>query len=241
MKSKTDIHPDSKLAEIIISHPYVILMLEHFEISLPVQDLTISQICEKYNINEALFIAFTNLYCNKKGIPLLKLTANDAMTITRFLAASHRYYSEQIYPEITQAIEQMSQQNNHREMKLVSVFFADYFKEVTTHLDYENQIFHPYVDYLVARDKGMACEENHVDYSVSQYQDHHDDIEMKLTDLKNLLIKYLPAHNDRLIRRKLLFLLSEVEFDLKIHSEIEELILIPLAIKLENKTKAACK
>lgn len=241
MRSKTDIHSDSKLAEIIICHPYVILMLEHFEISLPVQDLTIRQICEKYNINEALFIAFTNLYCNKKGIPSLKLTADDAITITRFLAASHRYYSEQIYPEITQAIEQMSEHNNHREMKLVSVFFADYFKEVTTHLDYENQIFHPYVDCLVARDNDSICEENHVDYSVSQYQDHHDDIEMKLTDLKNLLIKYLPAHNDRLIRRKLLFLLSEVEFDLKIHSKIEELLLIPLAIELENKTKATCK
>lgn len=241
MKSKNDVHPDSKLAEIIINHPYFILMLEHFEISLPVQDLSISQICEKYNINEALFIAFTNLYCNKKGIPPLKLTADDALTITRFLATSHRYYSEQIYPEITQLIEQMSQQNNHREMKLVSVFFADYFKEVTAHFDYENQIFHPYVDCLVARDKDTAHKENYMDYSVSQYQDHHDDIEIKLTDLKNLLIKYLPVHNDQQIRRKLLFLLSEVEFDLNIHSKIEELILIPLAIELENKNKVVGK
>ncbi len=241
MISKTDIHPDSKLAEIITCNPYVILMLEHFEISLPVQDLTIRQICEKYNINKAIFIAFTNLYCNKKGIPALKLTADDATIITRFLAASHRYYSEQIYPEIKQVIEQMSKHNSHREMKLVSLFFADYFKEVTNHLDYENKIFHPYVDCLVARTKGTACEENHIDYSVSQYQDHHDDIEMKLADLKNLLIKYLPAHNDQLIRRKLLFLLSELEFDLKIHSEIEELILIPLAIELEKNHKATCK
>lgn len=241
MNSKNDIHPDSKLAEIIINHPYVILMLEHFEILLPVQDLTIKQICEKYNINETIFIAFTNLYCNKKGIPALKLTADDAVSITRFLAASHRYYSELIYPEIMQLIEDMSKQNNHREMKLVSVFFADYFKEVTTHLDYENQIFHPYVNCLVARDKGVEHVENQVDYSVSQYQVRHDDIEMKLADLKNLLIKYLPTYNDQLIRRKLSFLLSELEFDLNIHSKIEELILIPLAIELENKNIVACK
>ncbi len=239
MMLKNDIHPDSKLSEIIISYPYVILLLEHFDISLPVQDLSIAQICKQHNINEALFVAFTNLYCNKQSIPSLDLTSDDAITITRFLAASHRYYSEQIYPEIMQLIEQMSQQNNHREMKLVSVFFADYFKEVTAHLDYENQIFHPYVECLVERDKGIISKDIHINYSVSQYKDHHDDIEIKLTDLKNLLIKYLPSRDDRLIRRKLLFLLSEVEFDLNIHSKIEELILIPLAIQLENKFKAA--
>ena len=239
MKSKNDIHRDSKLAEIIISQPYIILMLEHFEVSLPVQDITISQICEKHHINEALFIAFTNLYCGKKGIPSLRLTADDAITITRFLATSHRYYLEQIYPEIMQLIEQMREQNKHHEMKLVSLFFTDYFKEVTTHLDYENQVFHPYVECLVTESKGATCKDNYIDYSVSQYQDHHDDIEMKLTDLKNLLIKYLPTYNDHIIRRKLLFLLSELEFDLKIHSEIEELILIPLAIDLENKDKTS--
>lgn len=237
MNSKNEIHSESKLAEIIISHPYVILMLEHFEISLPVHDLTIRQICEKYCINETLFIAITDLYCKKKGVPSLKLTADDATTITRFLAASHRYYSERVYPKIMQLIERMSKQNHHREMKLVSLFFADYFKEVTTHLDYENQVFHPYVKWLVARDKGMPHKENYGDYSVSQYQDHHDDIEMKLADLKNLLIKYLPIHNDNIIRRKLLFLLSELEFDLNIHSKIEELILIPLAFELENKNR----
>lgn len=241
MYSKNNIYPESKLAEIIISHPYVILMLEHFEISLPVHDLTIRQICEKYRINETLFIAITNLYRKKKDIPKLKLIADDAKTITCFLAASHRYYSEQIYPKIMQLIEQMSKQNHHREIKLVSVFFTDYFKEVTTHLDYENQVFHPYVKWLIVRDKGMPNKENHADYSVSQYQDRHDDIEMKLADLKNLLIKYLPIQNDHLIRRKLLFLLSELEFDLNIHSKIEELILIPFVFELENKNKVVCK
>ena len=75
------------------------------------------------------------------------------------------------------------------------------------------------------------------DYSVIQYKDHHDDIEEKLNDLKNLLIKYLPINQDQIVRRKLLFLLSELEFDLKIHSDIEELILIPLTMRLEKKLK----
>ena len=75
------------------------------------------------------------------------------------------------------------------------------------------------------------------EYSVKEYRLHHDDIEEKLNDLKNLLIKYLPQKNDQQIRRKLLFSLFEVEYDLNIHSQIEDTILIPLVEKMEKHLK----
>ena len=181
--------------------------------------------------------AFINLYNGSTSIPELKLNDDDALTIINFLRVSHRYYSEQIYPEIIELINQMKQLNNHKEIKLVSVFFMDYFKEVTDHLDYENDIFYPYVRKLVNQIQNNKEIDINNDYSVIQYKDHHDDIEEKLNDLKNLLIKYLPINQDQIVRRKLLFLLSELEFDLKIHSDIEELILIPLTMRLEKKLK----
>lgn len=232
-----EIHPDTKIAEAITDNPFLILLLERFEIYIPVQDMNISHLCKSHNINEALFVAFINLYNGSTSIPELKLNNDDALTIINFLRVSHRYYSEQIYPEIIELINQMKQLNNHKEIKLVSVFFMDYFKEVTDHLDYENDIFYPYVRKLVNQIQNNKEIDINNDYSVIQYKDHHDDIEEKLNDLKNLLIKYLPINQDQIVRRKLLFLLSELEFDLKIHSDIEELILIPLTMRLEKKLK----
>lgn len=237
MKTISEIHSGTKIAEAIIENPFLILLLEHFEIAVPVQDIKISQLCKLHDINETLFIAFAKLYNESATIPEMKLDATDALSIIRFLRASHRFYSEQIYPEITELINQMNQLNDHKEMKLVSLFFTDYFKEVTDHLDYENQVFHPYVIQLVKQLENNKRTDFQEDYSVIQYKDHHDDIEEKLTDLKNLLIKYLPLSSDQIVRRKLLFLLSELEFDLKIHSDIEELILMPLAMRLEKKLK----
>lgn len=236
MTSKNEIHPNDKIAEAVIANPFLMLLLEHFEIQIPVHDLKIRQLCEINGIKEDLFIAFAKLYNGSNSIPVLKLDADDALTIVKFLRATHSFYSEQIYPEIMELIEQMNRLNNHKEMKLVSLFFADYFREVTDHLDYENQVFHPYVTNLVSRlnENKTAVEEN---YSAHDYQDHHDDIEEKLNDLRNLLIKYLPVKEDYKVRRKLLFLLSELEFDLKIHSDIEELILIPLTMRLEKSLK----
>ncbi len=237
MKQNNDIHSNTKIADELIKNPYLMLLLEHFGISTPVQDLKIHQICEIYDINEALFIAFTKLYNGSTAIPELELSTKDALTITKFLKTSHRFYSEQIYPEILALINQMNQLNDHKEMKLVSLFFTDYFKEVTEHLDYENDVFHPYVKRLTEQIDNKELSDNQDEYNVVDYQDHHDDIEEKLIDLKNLLVKYLPNGNDQIIRRKLLFLLSELEFDLKIHSDIEELILIPLTAKLEKILK----
>ena len=236
MTPKHEISPNTKIAEAIIHNPFLLLLLEHFEVQLPVHDLKIRQLCELNGINEELFIALAKLYNGSPSIPKLKPDADDALAIVKLLQASHSFYSNQIYPEIMELIEQMNALNDHKEMKLVSLFFSDYFREVTDHLDYENQVFHPYVIHLVEQMNSENID-NQNDYSAIDYRDHHDDIEEKLIDLKNLLIRYLPVGNDQVVRRKLLFLLSELEFDLKIHSDIEELILIPLTMQLEKKLK----
>ena len=44
----------------------------------------------------------------------------------------------------------------------------------------------------------------------------------------------MPQKDDRQIRRKLLLCLFELEYDLNIHSRIEESILIPLVEKMEQ-------
>lgn len=237
MKTNNGISVNDKLAELIIDNNYLLLLLEHFGIEVPLQDMNVGQICSQHNINEELFIAFANLYNGSTTIPDVDLNASDALTIVKFLGTSHHFYSEQLYPEIMEMIKQMSQLNDHKEMKLVWMFFSDYFKEVTEHLDYENEIFHPYVVWLVEQIISNKRDDSTNNYSTVDYKDHHDDIEEKLIDLKNLLIKYLPLEKDQIIRRKLFFLLSQLEFDLKIHSNIEELILIPLTTRLENKLK----
>ena len=101
-----------------------------------------------------------------------------------------------------------------------------------------NVVF-PYVLNLHERIKNGEHKNQLKEYSVIEYRDHHNDIEEKLEDLKKLLIKYLPEKSDRIIRRKLLFSLFELEYDLNVHSQIEEHILIPLVEKMElilNKT-----
>jgi regulator of cell morphogenesis and NO signaling len=230
---------DMKISAVIINNPYLLLLLEHFSIAVPLQEKTVQDICSENNINTELFLTFASLY---NGVPYNSqktFSHYDILSIIDYLKNSHWYYAEEIYPNILQHIQQMKSVNNHKEMALVETFFNDYFSEVREHLNYENDIVFPYIIGLYDSMMNTNRPENQKKYTVAEYKEHHNDIEEKLNDLKNLLIKYLPLKNDQPIRRKLLFSLLELEYDLNIHSQIEDFILIPLVVKMELELKQA--
>ncbi len=234
--------PEHKLSKLIQHNSDLLFMLQHFNIHLPLQDKTIANICAAQNISEKLFITIANLYNNNSLSPVTDLPFTDANTLLLFLKNSHVFYSEELYPKILDTIEAMAKVNTHKEMVLVQKFFIDYFNEVTEHLAYENKIVFPYVLSLLKQiENPKAPNQSNSNYTVSEYKEHHNDIEEKLIDLKNLLIKYLPEQDDQTIRRKLFFKLSKLESDLAIHSNIEDLLLIPLVAKMENYLKDARK
>jgi regulator of cell morphogenesis and NO signaling len=228
------LRPELKLSDVIANNPYLLLLLEHFGIEVPVHDKSLNQVCDHNGINIELFLTFANLYNGVTYKPKDAFSYKDASTIVEYLKKSHKYYSEEIYPNILSTIKQMAEVNNYPEMALVPKFFVDYFSEVTEHLEYENKVVYPYVLGLFEQMNHVQQTSPRAQYSVVEYKEHHNDIEEKLNDLKSLLIKYLPQKDDRTIRRKLLFLLSELEYDLNIHSKIEDRILIPLVAEMES-------
>lgn len=234
--NKIFVLPEMKASEIIINNPYLILMFEHFEIKLEVREKTIEQICNENHINTSLFITIANLFNGFKPQAITEYISNDIQSIIKYLGNSHKYYISEIYPQIQEIIKEIYLINKHPEILMIEKFFDKYFEEVTEHMEYENNMVFPYVLNL---DEQLTNNNNFYklnSYSVVEYREHHNDIEEKLTDLKNLLIKYLPIDNDQQLRRKLLFYLFELEYDLNIHSQIEDNILIPLVEKMEKLT-----
>lgn len=228
---KTYITPEMKMAELINENSKLLLLLEHFEIDFAVKDKSVKQVCADYNIELAVFLVFGNLY-NGFFPDINEITAlEDISSIIRFLKNSHRFYKHDKYPELKSFIVQLHERHNSEDILLIEKFFNDYFEEVLEHLDYEESIVFPYICRLI--DDGKSARKN--SFSANDYRDHHTDIETKLADLKNLLLKHISLKNDFSLRRKFLFSLFELEFDLNVHSLIEDKILLPLVGKIEIK------
>ena len=71
--------------------------------------------------------------------------------------------------------------------------------------------------------------------SIDIYADDHDNVEDKLFDLKNLIIKYLPPADDYTLSNSLLIELFRLEQDLNDHSRIEEKVLVPKMQLIEKQ------
>lgn len=238
MENSFHISFDNKISEIVLSFPKTMLFFQHFGILPPYQEKTMEEICREQDIRYEFLESLLKLYLKKEFITSENLVLGDLPNIIFYLQNSHRYYLEEIYPAIKRSVEQLNKVNNAPGAKMVEKFFEDYFDEVEEHLDYENRTVFPYIKNMYNKLILKNIDEKSGIISISEYREHHNDIEEKLDDLMHLLIKYLPVQKDKYIRRKLYMQLAEVNYDLSVHSKIEELIVMPLVEKMEKKLKA---
>lgn len=218
-----------KFSEVIFENPSILILMEHFEIPCLVHEKTIEEICKEHNVPINVVLLFINLYNGFNPTQIPNFSKKEIEWIIQFLQNSHLYYTDYKYPEIQSYIKELTVLNTAPEVKLVETFFNEYFEEVIEHLEYENQKAYPFFKKLLQENSPKEPK----NFSSEEYHSHHTDIEYKLVELKNLLLNHISLGNDGIIRRKLLMSLFELEYDLKIHSLIEEMILVPIMRKYE--------
>jgi len=229
---KTYIKPHMKMSDLINENPTLLLLMEYFEIDYTINNKTIDQICIENKVNLSVFLIFSNLYNGfQPDKEEINTTNLDVSIIIKFLKNSHSFYKNEKFPEISQYIKKLYDNQNPEEIKRIENFFNNYFKEVLEHLNYEDEIAFPYFYQLISKE----TKSNKIEFSVNEYREHHTDIETKLSDLKNLLLKHISLRNDFHLKRKILNSLFELEYDLSTHSMIEEMILLPLVDEIEKR------
>lgn len=228
------INENHTMSQVIFHHPRILLVLERFSIKLGFDEQTIDMVCNEYAIHKTLFLAIANLFCCKERVTvnIQEFSAADAAKILMFLRNSHRFFLDEKIPKLKELI-RLKIADSSREKYSLSIkkFIDDYAAEVFEHMNYEEDIVFPYVTNLLERKQVDGS------YSMQQFKKHHTDIETKLTDLKNLLVQYVPPEYDSVIRRKILFELFELEHDINIHDHIENHLLIPIVEKMESEPR----
>jgi len=220
-----------KMMDLISENPFLLIMLDHFGLDMAFREKDISIICKENGIGIETFLLIANLYNGFFPSDLTRLTKKDAMTIISFLHNSHQFYLNEKIPEIQNLFEEITEQEKHREICIAKQFFSEYKEDIKIHLDYEDNIAFPYFYTLIKQESQKGQRK----FSVKEYREHHTDIESKVTDLKKLFINYIFLKKERVLKRKLLFSLINLESDLNIHTIIEEVILSPLIRSIEKK------
>ena len=222
---------DMKLADVIHADYSLLLLLHRFGINLGFGDKTVRECCEANHVSCTLFLMICNVYSNEQYLPTEKeiegIGANVDQLIA-YLKNSHSYYLENRMLSIQEQLKEISEGCEQQHQQILNLFFNEYKNEVIRHFDYEEVTVFPYISNMV---KGARPE----DYEIGVFRENHSNIDDKLNDLKNIIMKYLPGDTVSDMRIRVLFGIFALEEDLSKHSLIEDKILVPLVMKLEQR------
>lgn len=219
---------NTKMAELVISNPKLMLTLSRFGIDLGFGDQNVKEVCEKANVSPSFFLLICNLYSNPEFIPTKDdIRSVDANAILSYLSESHKYYLKERLPHIESHLKRIIEACPARFGNTINRFFNEYKDEVENHFKYEEEVVFPYI-------KSLCNNALNPNFSIREFESNHSNIEDKLNDLMNILIKYLPANIFPKERIEISLDIMEVTSDLNCHTLVEERVLVPFVEMMEG-------
>ena len=217
-----------KMADLINNDYQLLSVLYRLGIKMGFSDASVKEICERHGINIASFMLICNTYIFEGYTPSEELLQmGDPKDILTYLHNSHLYYFQKELTDIERYIDQLVAPCDYTRKKIILNFFGEYKQEVGNHFAYEEEIVFPYV-------RGITSSGDNKEYRIGKFEESHSNIDEKLNDLRNILMKYLPSECDSLLAIKVLSHLYRLERDIMKHTLIENNILIPLVNRLEQ-------
>jgi regulator of cell morphogenesis and NO signaling len=97
-------------------------------------------------------------------------------------------------------------------------------------MEYENEAVFTYVEQLL---QGKLSD----DYNITTFASKHNQIDTKLKELKNIIIKYYPEKGNNNLLNAALFDIFNCEQDLATHCQVEDYMFVPAVAQIERKLK----
>lgn len=172
------------MCDVICDEPSLLQMLSRFGIPLGVGDQTVRQVCEAHGVDTATFLSVANFIKRGARGAADSIDKVSVACLTEYLKQAHTYFLDFQLPAIRRKLLEAIDCSQPGEVSyLILKFYDDYMAEVRKHMQHENRKVFGYVEQLL---QGRRTSE----YTISQFARGHNSIDVKLQELKNIIIKY---------------------------------------------------
>jgi len=232
MQKQQKFSENEKMSDLIIENHSLLLVISRFGLSLGFGDKTVKEICETSGIDCTTFLAVVN-FLSEDNFEVDSVHDNISIeSIVDYLKNAHNYFLDFKLPAIrTKLLEAVNIGEQNIPYSLLFIkFFDEYVAEVQKHMKYEDKVVFPYVLELLRGERDLK-------YSISVFQERHNEIDSKLEELKNILIKYYPAKGSNHLLTEVLFDILSCENDIASHNRVEDYLFVPYIEAIEQKIK----
>ena len=221
---------DDRMCDLVCDRYPVLQVMSRFGIALGFGDKTIAEVCAESKVDTATFLAVVNLLMGS-GAGAEVSAEVSVRSLTDYLHTSHGYFLEYRLPSIRRKLIEAVDCSQSDVSFAILRFFDEYVAEVQRHMAYEEQTVFPYVESLLAGEKNSS-------YSMGIFRRQHDQVEIKLRELKNIIIKYYPSGSTNELNG-VLFDIFTCEQELASHNAVEDEIFVPAVERLASEAPQA--
>ncbi len=224
---------NNKLVSVIHKDHSLLPVINRLGVKLGFGDSTISEICKKEGIDPVFFVEIINVFHYEAYFPEKKLLNLSVTHVVDYLIKTHQYYRQYLIPEIDRLLQLFlnSCDGKCAESELIRNFYDKFQTECIAHFQIEEAEEFPFILALNSTIEGNFDKNEFIsrygNFVMRDFEEDHVNIDDKMFDLENIIIKYLPPNYDQNIGNTLLSNLFMFEKDLKNHSRIEDHILLP--------------
>ncbi|MDR1746312.1 MAG: hemerythrin domain-containing protein [Tannerella sp.] len=214
-----------KMSDLICENYPMLLVMSRFGIALGFGEQTIGEVCRNNGVDTNTFLTVVNMLISD-GKPDKSALAVSVQSLISYLRKSHVYFLDFRLPAIRRSLQEAIVFDRNDVELAIMRYYDEYVDEVRKHMQYEEDVVFPYVSALL---DGV-----HRDYRIETFRKQHDQIDAKLSELKDIIIKYVPARSSNELN-SVLYDIFTCASDLESHNKVEDDLFIPVITALELK------
>ncbi len=221
----------NKIIDLVDANYHLLPVINRFGINLGNKDRTLERICKDHNVDIDFFLVIINTFHDADYFPEAELKSFSPLLIIDYLKKTHQHYLTYVLPKLDHLLSELIAGNRSEihQLDVIVQFYEKYKKELLMHIQEEEKEVFPFVSAMVSLKKKLPS------YSIHTFEEEHSNVDIKLNDLKSLIVKYVEPVYDNNICNEFLISLLRFENDIKNHARIEDKVLIPQVIEIERQ------
>lgn len=220
-----------KMGDLVTAHPELVMILPRMGIALGFGDHSIADVCRRHGVAPDFFLLMCNVYCFAQYEPSREqILSTDMTCLVPYLRNSHDYYVHRQLPHIEHHLHRIAEHLPERVGLVLRRFFEVYRTEVLAHFGHEDNTVFRHIEALQDGQRDTT-------YRMSDFVESHGNLEDKLSDLVQIIFKYLPesATGDDTV--DVVYDILQLSTDLNRHSLVEEKVMVPYVMHLERSAQ----
>ncbi len=216
------------MSDLICDNYSLLLVMSRFGLSLGFGEKSVREVCEQQQVDVNTFLAVAN-FSSEDHYSYETHSYNLSLaSLLSYLQNAHAYFLDFCFPAMRSKLIEAFDCPEDKVASLIMRFYDEYVNEVRKHMEYEDKVVFAYVFSLL---KG----EHPASYNIGIFKKKHDQIDSKLKEFKNIIIKYYPVGANKNLLNSVLFDIYSCEEDLALHCRVEDVLFVPAVLELERK------